>query len=214
MGFWDQFGMGGPSNSPDGGDQGMGGWSDSSGSISSSSAMAGFGAVGAGIAIAGTVASMKDAMAEASDKAKAAQASGTIAALDMQANTLKMQYTTNMTRRLITQQFRNAQQKRAQSLAAGVNQGTSGTNKSSGVAGGMSAVSAGAGYNVGSLTSDWSSAAQMFSIMQNEDLQKIAIAGYESDAATKAGNAAMWAGIGAIGGDIMKAAGPLGSLSG
>lgn len=206
MSFWDQFGLGGPSNSPGGGDQGMGGWSDTSGGLSPSSVTAGGGLAGLGLGALGTIESLGASEKEAGYQSKAAAASGNIAALDMQANTLKMQYQTNMTRRLITQQFRNAQQKRAQSLAAGINQGTSGTTKSSGVAGGMSAVSAGAGYNVGGLTSDLNAAQQMFGIMQNEDLQKIAIANYQSQAATAAGSASMWSGIASLGGDIMKAA--------
>lgn len=115
-------------------------------------------------------------------------------------------------RRQQTQDTRTAQMTAARNLSAGVSQ-TGGTTSSSVQAGQQGATSGGA-YNIQGVQQNLSIGEQLFNFQDQMSQNQIAMAGLQGQMNTKQGQAAIFGGIGSLGGSLAGSAGPLGNILG
>lgn len=115
-------------------------------------------------------------------------------------------------RRQQTQDIRTAQMTQSKNLSAGVSQ-TGGTSSSSVQAGQQSATSGGA-YNLQGISQNLGIGEQLFNYQDQISRNQIQMSGLQGQMNTKQGQAAIFGGIGSLGGSLAGSAGPLGNILG
>jgi hypothetical protein len=172
---------------------------------------AGVGAAGLGLDLWGTVEASASQQDAANFQAQAYKKSGDIARLDIQANAVKARQMAIMSNRQAVENARNVQKAQAIGVSTATNAGGQyGTelNTEEGAARAQGA------YNFKGILQNYLLGTESFDISNQQSQDKIQIAGLESQAATKQGDAAKWQGIASIGAGLMGASSSIGNLAG